>query len=513
MNSTPRSLSLNLSSLKLHRAGLLRARARTQTPGEWNRKFLPHYFAKYEPADFHAAFDSDLHNLHTRRGSKLSYIAPRGGAKSTWCTLAYPLRAALEGWERYTAILSDSSDQANQQLGHIKAELETNQLLADVYPDAAGQGPEWKQNRITLQNGAVIEAFGTGKKIRGRRNRSERPSLIIFDDVQSNEDITSDILRDRAWEWATREVLLAGDEKTNYLAVGSAIHREAVSVQLGKLAGWKGHTYKAVHSWPDRMDLWEEFNRLATNLADENRLVTAKAFYLARASEMNRGAKVYWPEKFPLAEIMLLRAQVGPAAFESEYQGVPGAGQGIHFPPEYFDYAGFWFDQWPDDQHLVLKVVSLDPSKAATDVSDLQAHAIVALGVNGTIYADAELERETISQMVSRSLDLCKRHRPHCAAIETNQGLDLLLPEFVRQANTRGLVAPLKGVQNYSVGKRRIERLAPYFANRQIRMRNTAGARMLVDQLRDYPEGRHDDGPDALEIAVRMLELLTGGGE
>jgi hypothetical protein len=30
------------------------------------------------------------------------------------------------------------------------------------------------------------------------------------------------------------------------------------------------------------------------------------------------------------------------------------------------------------------------------------------------------------------------------------------------------------------------------------------GARLLIEQLRDFPCGDHDDGPDALEMAVRL---------
>jgi hypothetical protein len=85
--------------------------------------------------------DRDFYGLHTRRATKLAYIAPRGGAKSTWATLAYPLRCAVEGWEPYMLILSDSAGQANELLRHIRAELESNELLAAVYPDSTGEGP------------------------------------------------------------------------------------------------------------------------------------------------------------------------------------------------------------------------------------------------------------------------------------------------------------------------------------------------------------------------------------
>jgi hypothetical protein len=56
----------------------------------------------------------------------------------------------------------------------------------------------------------------------------------------------------------------------------------------------------------------------------------------------------------------------------------------------------------------------------------------------------------------------------------------------------------------------RIRRLGLYFGRSQVRFRNTRGTRLLVDQLRDFPAADFDDGPDALALAVRRLELLTG---
>jgi hypothetical protein len=32
---------------------------------------------------------------------------------------------------------------------------------------------------------------------------------------------------------------------------------------------------------------------------------------------------------------------------------------------------------------------------------------------------------------------------------------------------------------------------------------------MLVDQLREFPHAAHDDGPDALEMALRLAESLA----
>jgi hypothetical protein len=47
-------------------------------------------------------------------------------------------------------------------------------------------------------------------------------------------------------------------------------------------------------------------------------------------------------------------------------------------------------------------------------------------------------------------------------------------------------------------------------SQRRIRFKgDSPGARLLVEQMRDFPNGDHDDGPDALEMAVRLASELT----
>jgi hypothetical protein len=48
-------------------------------------------------------------------------------------------------------------------------------------------------------------------------------------------------------------------------------------------------------------------------------------------------------------------------------------------------------------------------------------------------------------------------------------------------------------------------------SQRRIRFKGgSPGARRLVEQLRDFPNGDHDDGPDALEMAIRLAGELLG---
>lgn len=473
----------------------------------WSRHFLPHYFPG-PAADFHRELYARLDTMHRRRGTRDATIAPRNGSKSTIETLAYPLRGSLEGWEPYTLILSDSSPQANELLGHIRRELEGNPRIAAAYPHAAGVGPEWRVNRLCLRNGAVIEALGRGSRIRGRRNRQDRPSLVILDDVQSNRDVTSPTYRKRAWDWVTREVIPAGDANTNYLSVGSAIHPEAVAVRIGQLPGWRAATYKAVHSWPERLDLWAECERLATNLADADRADTAKAFYDRHRADMDAGAATYWPEKWPLFALMMARAEIGPDAFDGEYQGVPNLSGLAVWQAEYWDDAPgrpFWFDEWPE--RLVFRVLAVDPSGGGID-GDWQALAMVGMDRAGDFWVDAELHRLHPAAMVARAISLGREWGPlNSLVAEENSTLGLLRAEFEEQLRGKPAL-PVEYLTNADRKEDRIlAAVGKYLTRRRIRVRRTRGGQTLVAQGRQFPHGDFDDGLDAVATAVRRIEL------
>ena len=60
----------------------------------------------------------------------------------------------------------------------------------------------------------------------------------------------------------------------------------------------------------------------------------------------------------------------------------------------------------------------------------------------------------------------------------------------------------------------RIRRLSPYINRRRVRFkRRSPGTNLLLQQLQDFPNGDHDDGPDALEMAFRGACEVIGNWE
>lgn len=476
----------------------------------WSQRHLPAHFV-HPPSAMHHWLAAELDEMHAARGRRVNLIGPRGSAKSTVATLANVLRVAVERREEYIWIVSDTKHQAQTHLENIKAELVDNARLAAAYPQAVGIGPRWRSTAIKLRNDVVIEAYGTGQRIRGRRRGANRPTLIVCDDLQNDGHMASADLRQGSRNWFHGTLLNAGNPGTNIVNLATALHREALALELHATAGWHSALFRAIDTWPQRLDLWEAWEAIYTNLDNPTAIERASEFYDRHRAEMDRGATVLWPAVEDLYTLMRLRVESGRTAFEREKQGSPVDPAACEWPEDYFADP-IWFDDWPDS--LALRTIALDPSKGR-DARHGDYSALVMLGIdrNGIGYVEADLARRPTPQIVADGVAGCWRFRPMAFGVEANQWQDLLAAEFVAEFQRQGLfgVVPCE-IHNHTAKAVRIRRLGPYLSQRRLRFkRRSAGTKLLVDQLRDFPMAAHDDGPDALEMALRLAEELTHG--
>lgn len=473
----------------------------------WGRHFLPNHF-RLPPSQMHRWLSGRLDRLHEERGAKLNVIGPRGGAKSTLVTLAHVLRAALEGREPYIWIISDTRPQALLHLHNVRQELLENRLLREAY-DSALVPSRGGGQRIRLAD-ATIEAFSTGQRIRGRRMNAHRPTLIVCDDVQNDRHMESPRQRELSRRWFHGTLAKAGTKRTNIINLATALHRDALALELARTPGWTSQTFCAITAWPTRMELWNEWEAIYSDLANPRCRERARQFYDRHRREMDRGAELLWPEEEDLYTLMRMRAEGGHAAFEREKQGSPLHPELCEWPEEYFG-DHLWFDRWP--HQMQAKVIALDPSKGRdARRGDYSAFVLLGVDLDGLLYVEADLARRPTPQMVSDGVELVRRFRPQAFGVETNQFQELLAAEFTSEFSRQRVVGVTPWTLDNHVSKPvRIRRLGPYLAGRRIRFKSDSpGTRLLVEQLRDFPHADHDDGPDALEMALRLAGELLG---
>lgn len=201
---------------------------------------------------------------------------------------------------------------------------------------------------------------------------------------------------------------------------------------------------------------------------------------------------------------------------QQELEGLFVNVEGAEWPAEYFS-DDLWFTDWPT--HFIAKAIALDPSKGR-DASkpkegrppDYSAYVLASVDAQGVVWVDADLSNtRDVTQMVQDGIGLYRQFQPQAVLVEVNQFQELIGGEFQRIGNELRLHLPLYGINNTEPKPVRIRTIGPYLAKRELRFRDTPGCRLLVQQLRDFPCGSHDDGPDSLSMALRMLLYLILG--
>jgi predicted phage terminase large subunit-like protein len=106
-----------------------------------------------------------------------------------------------------------------------------------------------------------------------------------------------------------------------------------------------------------------------------------------------------------------------------------------------------------------------------------------------------------------------RRYQPDVFGVEANQFQDLLAGEFESTFRRQGILgARPVPIENHTSKQVRIRRLGPYLSSHRVRFKtDSPGTKLLVEQLQEFPIADHDDGPDALEMALRLaVEIVNG---
>ena len=94
------------------------------------------YHVRSKSPDFHKEIINTLMKLNS--GEKIAIVAPRGHAKTTLCSLLYPLHRILFGEERFILLISESEMQSKYLLEAIGDEIEYNEKLQYFFGDRMG---------------------------------------------------------------------------------------------------------------------------------------------------------------------------------------------------------------------------------------------------------------------------------------------------------------------------------------------------------------------------------------
>lgn len=470
-------------------------------------KYLRHHFPLPDSV-LHKDLKARLEAIVKDRGALDNWRAPRGNAKSTILTLAYPLYCICFNLERYIILVSDTHTQAKQLLADIKTELENNEELKKDFPLACKKGEKWNDNEIITGNNIMLTALGMRGKIRGRKYGSWRPTLILIDDPENDESAVSKRQRERARTWLLNSCMKAGvPDHTNIIIVGTVINAECLVEYLAGKSEWRTRTYASIRVWPKNMDMWDKWEvKYYDDHSDKKD--EAKAFYLINREKMDLDAQVLWPHRETIYSLMCLRAQ-DHLAFESEKQNSPLNPKECRFPGDWFD--NIWFDELPDvlPGKPWLCYGFCDPSVGKDAKKGDFAPIVWVWWKKGYrfLYVDCSMARRPVPVTIDETLRLHMAHEFQAFGFEVNGFQSTMADELGKKSVERGITLPLVLVNHIDNKELRIEKLGAHLQMRNFKFKkHSEGAKALVKQLMTFGiKGVPDDGPDALEGCLNII--------
>ena len=141
-------------------------------------------------SEYHTWHYDLTHQLIDTDCKQINILAPRGHAKSSVAAGIFPLFHLMftEG-VKVIVLVSRTQSHATKLLGTIKDVLDYSQEFRYFFGYWGMQSAKkWTNTEVELKDGSLIICKGTGQQIRGIKHGNQRPTLLILDDPEDENN-------------------------------------------------------------------------------------------------------------------------------------------------------------------------------------------------------------------------------------------------------------------------------------------------------------------------------------
>jgi predicted phage terminase large subunit-like protein len=432
-----------------------------------------HVDFQHPPATHHDLIIYHLERLERGEINKLLILAPPGSAKSTYCSIQYPMWRLARA--PHTNILCASNTMT------LAEEFNRRRRLVAMTPDWARlseTGPELVkegvEHFVTTKQGG-IRAAGVGSGIVGFRSQLN----ILDDPIASLEEALSPAALDKQWAWFINEFRTRLVPGAPELIVSTRWAKKDIAGRILDLvkAGTEDWTVLRLPMLADRQD-------------DP----------LGRAE-----GEPLWPDYFTRAHIR--EKQQDPLMWSTQFQQTP------------LDESGSWVDRqsviYTDspplgEPHCVIAIdLALSVGKG-----DFTVFAVGRVDCDRRLHI-VHVDRSRIGpdESVDKLFELAWLYQP-LQVIADDDNATKVFRIAVHERMRKGV----RGLTPFALellpmrGKDKETRAAPIramFLRGDVRILRAGWTATLVSELLEFPAGDHDDQVDALGLIGRRFPMLS----
>jgi predicted phage terminase large subunit-like protein len=439
----------------------------------FGRMVMPNMFSEESPR-FHYDISKELLNPNV---TQLNVIAPRGHAKSSIVAGVYPLfHLMFDKGIKVIVLVSRTQGHATKLLGTIKDVLDYSQEFRHFFGYWGQQSAKkWTNTEIELKDGSVIMCKGTGQQIRGIKHGNQRPTLLILDDPEDENNTKTAESMEFNLRWLLQSGVPSLDPmKGRVCVIGTPQHQRCLVETLKDMEGWKNLTFQP---------------------------------------NMSEG-KALWPAVWPIEKLIQKKKELDSinriSVFYREYLcEIVGDEENLFKEKDFQYYEGFVEKNEQGLSTLILTNLNgeaVDESRPVNVFTGVDPASSTKRGADYSVVFNMAIDKDNNRFILpyyrkrAKPLNLAdaiiqnfRTYRSARTRIES-VGYQEMLRQYIKEKSQEmGLFIPgLEIKENPRTSKSyRLESLQPLFANKKVHMQKTM--QPLVDELLLYPRGKHDD--------------------
>lgn len=428
----------------------------------------------HEPALHHKVMIRELERLERGEINRLMMLAPPGSAKSTYCSIIYPLwRFAKKPHENILCASNtqDLAEQFNRRRRGMALSPEWMRLsgtkLAEDLQSVGHFGTE--------RHGS-IRASGIGSSIVGNRSHLN----VLDDPITGIEQAYSAKTLDLQWDWFN------GEFRTRLIPGGKEL---IVSTRWAK-KDIAGRILERVKAGEEDWTVLR-LPMLADSLDDP----------LGRALD-----EPLWPEYFTPQHIA--EKMRSPMLWQTQFQQTP-----LDETGSWVDYKNLILEDPPGRELKLNYVISVD---LALSVGKGDFTVIIVAGIDSfrrlhIIHVDRE--RTNAAESVNRLVELCRIYEPSEVLIDDDNASKVFkgyLVESFRNNTHKGSIPPIHAEPIRGQDKEtRATAIRGLFITDNVRISKARWNNDFIKECLEFPSGDHDDIVDALGLIGRRMRFLS----
>ena len=441
---------------------------------------MPNMFSADSPS-FHYDIAEKLLNIDIKQ---MNIVAPRGHAKSSLVGGIFPLYHLMYGkGQKLIVLVSRTQDHAVKLLGLLKDTMDYSDTFRSLF-GYWGQhsAKSWSKSEIELKDGSMIICKGTGQQIRGIKVGNQRPTLIIVDDPEDENNTKTAEAMENNLRWLLQSAVPSLDpRKGRIVIIGTPQHQRCLVETLKDMHGWDNMVFKP--DFENNKALWEEWwgiDKLLEKKKELESINRLSVFYREYACEIVGD------------EDQLFKAD------------------------DFRFYEGDFFRK-NDNSYLRLKTLDgvscedvipinvftgVDPASSVKKTADYSVIYNLAVdNENRRFSLPYYRKHATPLDLAEAIVNNYRSYRSEKTRIESVGYQEMLREYVIKRSKEENMFIPGLNIRENPRNSKsnRLESLQPIFARKQMYIHQDQ--QELMDELLLFPRGKHDDLLDGLYYA------------